>query len=114
MTIAKPKRRVRAIPEFNSYEEEANFWDTHSPLDFPDEFEEVDMTITPPVEIVRVKDRRKTLVDSLARLTDDQRQAIALSMLGLYPDEIAQVMGWSVTEAKKALRVAKQRAKIAV
>ena len=114
MTIAKPTRGVRQIPEFNSYEEEANFWDTHSPLDFPDEFEAVEMTIARPVEIVRVKDWRKTLVDSLARLTDDQRQAIALSMLRLYPDEIAQVMGWSVTEAKKALRAAKQRAKIAV
>lgn len=29
------------IPAFQSIEEEAEFWDTHSVLDFPDEFEYV-------------------------------------------------------------------------
>ncbi len=31
------------IPEFQSAVEESDFWDTHSPLDFPDEFTEVDV-----------------------------------------------------------------------
>ncbi len=30
------------IPVFASREEEARFWDTHSPLDYPEEFEEVE------------------------------------------------------------------------
>ena len=113
-TRSKPKPPDR-IPEFKSYEEEAGFWDTFSPEDFPDEFEDApDITFANPVEIVHVKDWRRTLVDRLARLDDNQRQAIALSMLGLYPDEIARIMGWSAEEAQKALRSAKRRAKIAV
>ena len=31
------------IPEFKTILEESAFWDTHSPLDFPDEFTEVDV-----------------------------------------------------------------------
>jgi len=30
------------IPEFKTLLEESDFWDTHSPLDFPDEFTAVD------------------------------------------------------------------------
>jgi hypothetical protein len=33
------------IPEFRSYEEEANWWDTHDPLDYRDEFEEPRLVI---------------------------------------------------------------------
>ena len=33
--------RSRPIPQFKSLEEEAEFWDKHSPLDFPDEWVEV-------------------------------------------------------------------------
>jgi hypothetical protein len=29
------------LPKFKNAKEEAEFWETHSPLDFPDEFEEV-------------------------------------------------------------------------
>jgi predicted DNA binding CopG/RHH family protein len=29
------------VPRFKTVKEEAEFWETHSPLDFPDEFEEV-------------------------------------------------------------------------
>jgi hypothetical protein len=31
------------IPAFSSYEEEANFWDTHSVVDFEDQTEDVDI-----------------------------------------------------------------------
>jgi len=31
----------KVIPKFKSEEEEARFWDTHSPLDYPGEFDEV-------------------------------------------------------------------------
>jgi trehalose 6-phosphate phosphatase len=32
---------MERLPEFKNAKEEADFWETHSPLDFPDEFEEV-------------------------------------------------------------------------
>ena len=31
----------KIIPKFRTEEEEARFWDTHSPLDYPDEFTKV-------------------------------------------------------------------------
>src|SRR3989344_3447686 len=36
------KKKTR-IPEFKTYEEEANFWDTHSVTDFEDETEDVEI-----------------------------------------------------------------------
>lgn len=35
------------IPEFASLQEAAEFWDTHSSTDFEDEFEEVEMRVSP-------------------------------------------------------------------
>lgn len=32
---------MKKLPKFKSEEEEARFWDTHSPLDYPNEFTEV-------------------------------------------------------------------------
>ncbi len=32
---------MKKLPKFKSEGEEARFWDTHSPLDYPDEFTEV-------------------------------------------------------------------------
>lgn len=32
---------MKKIPKFKSEEEEARFWDTHSPLDYPDEFVDI-------------------------------------------------------------------------
>ena len=31
----------KKLPKFKSEEEEAHFWETHSPLDYPEEFTEV-------------------------------------------------------------------------
>ena len=33
------------LPKFKSEKEEADFWSTHSPLDYPNEFKEVNMQI---------------------------------------------------------------------
>ena len=38
-----PSKSDGKIPAFNSYEEEANFWDTHNVTDFEDETEDVDI-----------------------------------------------------------------------
>ncbi len=32
---------MKKLPKFKTEEEEARFWDTHSPLDYPGEFTEV-------------------------------------------------------------------------
>ncbi|MBI1878717.1 MAG: hypothetical protein HYR94_10920 [Chloroflexi bacterium] len=38
------KKRVDPIPdEFNSYEEAADFWDTHDTIDHPDAFETIEV-----------------------------------------------------------------------
>lgn len=37
------KKKKSKIPEFKNYDEEAEFWDTHSFVDFEDELEEVEM-----------------------------------------------------------------------
>lgn len=36
-----PKEAKKQIPKFRSLEAEAEFWDTHSPLDYPEEWTEV-------------------------------------------------------------------------
>lgn len=37
------RKKKSRIPEFKTYEEEAHFWDTHSFVDFEDEFEDVEI-----------------------------------------------------------------------
>jgi hypothetical protein len=37
------------IPRFKSVEDEAAFWDSHSPLEFPEEFEEVTVKAERPL-----------------------------------------------------------------
>jgi len=40
--MSSKEKRVDPIPaEFASYEEAANFWDTHDTMDYPDSFETV-------------------------------------------------------------------------
>ncbi len=43
---AYPTEAHGSIPAFNSYEEEANFWDTHSITDFTEETEAVKVRTT--------------------------------------------------------------------
>ena len=39
------KKKKSRIPEFNSYIEEANFWDNHSFMDFEDELKNVKVIV---------------------------------------------------------------------
>lgn len=51
----------KKIPKFKSYEEEANFWDTHSPLDYGT-WKEVKLEFAKPLEhILGVRLDAKTL-----------------------------------------------------
>lgn len=57
----------KPIPEFKSYEEEAKFWDTHSPLDYGT-WKEVKLEFTKPLgHILGVRFDAKT-IDELAKL----------------------------------------------
>lgn len=60
------------IPAFKSYEEEANFWDTHSFTDFEDEWEDVDIVfeLDKPREeslVLRVQKSLKNRLKKIAR-----------------------------------------------
>jgi hypothetical protein len=45
-------KRVEAngVPPFEDEREAAAFWDTHSPLDYPEEFQEVTVAVNRPAE----------------------------------------------------------------
>ena len=48
------------IPRFKSEAEEARFWDTHSPFDYPGEFEDADEVIRlAPALARRIRERMK-------------------------------------------------------
>ncbi len=47
MTMAKDSETK--LPRFGSEEEAAAFWDTHSPEDFPEEFEPVEAKVSRPL-----------------------------------------------------------------
>ncbi len=36
-------KKLNKVPKFKTINEEQNFWDTHSVLDFPDQFKQVEM-----------------------------------------------------------------------
>lgn len=66
------KKKSR-IPEFKTYEDEANFWDTHSFTEFEDELEEVEMVFD------LKKTRDETLVLRLQKSLKDKLQKVARS-----------------------------------
>lgn len=45
----KQDQGPRALPTFANEKEAADFWDTHSPLDFPDQFEEAEVSFAKPL-----------------------------------------------------------------
>ncbi|MBM3242398.1 hypothetical protein FJZ31_39570 [Candidatus Poribacteria bacterium] len=62
----------RKLPNFNSYEEAVEFFDTHSISDYWDEMEEVEMELSPAL---KEKLERKRFYRWL-RLSEEQIQAI--------------------------------------
>jgi hypothetical protein len=49
-TARGPRRPRSKVPHFKTVEEEAAFWDTHSPLDYPDDFQPVATSVERPLE----------------------------------------------------------------
>ena len=67
------KKKVKSrIPNFKSYKEEAEFWDTHSVTDFEDETEDVDIVFE------LEKPRSETLVVRLQKTLKDKMEKIAV------------------------------------
>jgi phosphohistidine swiveling domain-containing protein len=63
------KEEKKKIPRFRSREEEAEFWDTHSPLDFPDEIKPVQMRVRKPLKgvlAIRLSDEHLQELRALA------------------------------------------------
>lgn len=63
------KQAKKKIPRFRSREEEAEFWDTHSPLDFPDEIKPVQMRVRKPLKgvlAIRLSDKHLQELRELA------------------------------------------------
>ena len=51
---------MKKLPKFKTDEEEARFWDTHSPLDYPGEFSEVKEPFKFSPELLETKKRKFT------------------------------------------------------
>lgn len=58
---------MKKLPKFKSEEEEAHFWNTHSPLDYPGEFTEVKEPLEfAPNLLKKAAERRRKRQHSLA------------------------------------------------
>lgn len=73
--------RGRKIPEFQNEEEMASFWGNHSPLDFPGEFEDIEVQVIDqrqkktPISI-RLDPALKEGVEKVARIKKVKYQAL--------------------------------------
>lgn len=86
----------KKIPRFKSYEEEANFWDTHSPLDYGT-WKEVKLEVTKPlVHILGIRLDAKT-IDRLSEIGNE---------IGVGPSTLARM--WIIEKLKSLSRRAKQ------
>ncbi len=75
------KRKKSRIPDFKTYEEEANFWDTHEFTEFEDELEDVEIVfdLEKPKEETLIVRLQKNLKEKLEKLA--QRRGVSLSTL---------------------------------
>ena len=94
----KRERTAERVPEFADEQEAAAFWDTHSPLDFPDDFEEVQISIGR-------SNRKRGLTVKLDEATIDRLTTIAEGK-GIGPSTLARM--W-ILEHLQTLRPASAR-----
>jgi hypothetical protein len=71
------------VPTFANEQEAAAFWDTHSPLDYPDDFEEVEIKADRPA-------RERGLSVKLDQATLDELSDIAKAQ-GIGPSTLARM-----------------------
>lgn len=88
------RRAPSKIPAFNSIEEEAAFWDSHSTTEFEDEWEPVEVEVAPDLRSVRVveielDDETADLLFALARQRGVRASELARSWIR---DQLASVV----------------------
>lgn len=71
------------VPAFRDVTEAATFWDTHSPLDYPDTFQEVQVNFARPLI-------KRALTIELDQTTIDELRALAQER-GLGPSTLARM-----------------------
>jgi hypothetical protein len=71
------------IPAFQNIEEEAEFWDTHSVLDFPDEFEYVGF--------VQLKPKKDAPISIRLDYADRARLKAEAEKMGIGPSTLARI-----------------------
>jgi hypothetical protein len=71
------------LPKFNSPEEAGEFWDTHSPEDYPDQFQEVQVRFTYPLV-------KRGLTVKLSDDTIEQLRVVAQDR-GIGPSTLARM-----------------------
>lgn len=90
----------KKIPRFKSYQEEADFWDTHSPLDYGT-WKEVKLEFEKPlIHILGVRLDAKT-IDRLAQLGDN---------MGIGPSTLVRM--WVLEKLKSFSRKSPRQTKI--
>lgn len=90
----------KKIPRFKSYEEEADFWDTHSPLDYGT-WKEVKLEFAKPlVHILGVRLDAKT-IDLLAKLGGE---------MGIGPSTLVRM--WVMEKLKSLARKSPKQAEV--
>ena len=91
MIRAKGKEPAK-IPKFNNIEEAAAFWDTHSPLDYPENFKEVKVRFDRPLI-------KRGLTIKLSEETIKELKALADAQ-GIGPSTLARM--WLLERLKAA------------
>lgn len=91
----------RKVPKFKTLHDEAEFWDEHSPLDYPSEFEEVEDVrfVRPPKEVMTLR-MDKATIDLIKRVA---------RKMGMQPTSLARA--WLVERVTHEARMGKRSAK---
>ena len=81
--LGYPTEANGKIPAFQNIEEEAEFWDTHSVLDFPDEFEYVGL--------VETKYKKDSPITIRLDYADRARLRAEAQKMGIGPSTLARI-----------------------
>lgn len=99
--MAINKRKKSRIPRFKSYEEEAEWWDSHDTTEFEDEFKPVKLEFVKPlVHILGVRLDAKT-IDQLANLGSE---------MGIGPSTLVRM--WIMEKLKSFSRKSMRQAEV--
>ena len=86
------RRKQEQVPEFRTEEEMRDFWDSHSPLDYPDYFQEAEVKFSRPLI-------KKGLTIKLSEETIEHLRKIATDQ-GIGPSTLVRM--WILEHLKRA------------